>query len=411
MFSAMYLWLALLSGTCGFLVALMTQHIYTWLTAKGARAPASKKDLKTAEQEYTAAIQDLSKAATTWQFSNVCIHTVEHMDAPQVQTTKEMMRQCSGPLAWLAGIKPDAIERITGIRERRFWPQGTTAVQAATWIADRTLTSAGVDPSRLGVLVNASVLRDHLEPSVAVCVHDALGLPPSCITFDIVDACVGVVTAMGIVANMIDTGAVEYGLVISSEALQMLLQPTAWRLWLSFSKKAWEEKMAMLTLGCAGVGVLMCRADLAPPGHAHKFIGGVSSTASYACGLCTANASMASDDITMTTCTRQMTPGGRAVVDACWRYGCDKLGWSVTGIDLMFPHQISRRLPQHLSEVTGFPIDRIVAVHEDMGNVGPAGIAVALSKADKQGLLKPGMRVMLVATGSGIRAYLAIVEW
>lgn len=52
-----------------------------------------------------------------------------------------------------------------------------------------------------------------------------------------------------------------------------------------------------------------------------------------------------------------------------------------------------------------------MAVHENMGNVGPAGIIVALSKADKQGLLKPGMRIMLVATGSGIRAYLSVVEW
>lgn len=37
-----------------------------------------------------------------------------------------------------------------------------------------------------------------------------------------------------------------------------------------------QEKMAMLTLGCAGVGVLMCRTDLAPPGRAHKFLGGAS---------------------------------------------------------------------------------------------------------------------------------------
>lgn len=123
-------------------------------------------------------------------------------------------------------------------------------------IAQHTLKSAGVDPSRLGVLVNAAVVRDHLEPSVAVCVHDALALPPSCITFDVVDACVGAVTAMGIVANMIDSGAIDYGLVISSEALQKLLQRTPWRLWLSFSKKQWEVGPAwVVVLGDWGAHV------------------------------------------------------------------------------------------------------------------------------------------------------------
>lgn len=47
-----------------------------------ADPPATKKDLKAADQEYTAATQDLDKAATEWQFSDVCIHTVEHIEAP-----------------------------------------------------------------------------------------------------------------------------------------------------------------------------------------------------------------------------------------------------------------------------------------------------------------------------------------
>lgn len=78
-----------------------------------------------------------------------------------------------------------------------------------------------------------------------------------------------------------------------------------------------------------------------PPRCCHTLCNaGVCSTASYASGLCTASISMAADDMVMYTRTREMTPAGRAAMDACWRYGQEKLGWSVKGVDLMVPHQV-----------------------------------------------------------------------
>ena len=61
-------------------------------------------------------------------------------------------------------------------------------------------------PAAIGLMVNTSVGRRYLEPSTAVAVHDALGLPTSCQNFDVTNACLGFVNGMEIAAAMIDSG-------------------------------------------------------------------------------------------------------------------------------------------------------------------------------------------------------------
>lgn len=86
----------------------------------------------------------------------------------------------------------------------------------------RVLEASGIDKSRIGVIVNTSVSRDFYEPGVAVCVHSNLGLSPSCISFDITNACVGLLNGMAVVGQMIEAGVVEYGLLTCAEVVQDL---------------------------------------------------------------------------------------------------------------------------------------------------------------------------------------------
>ncbi|KAF6265299.1 thiolase-like protein [Scenedesmus sp. NREL 46B-D3] len=121
----------------------------------------------------------------------------------------------------LAGLTSDALEQETGIKERRMWPTGTTVVQAATWAAEKALDASGIPRNHVGVICSTSVYRDYLEPSMAVCVQQQLGLPSSCTNFDVTNACVGMMNGMLVVAGMIEAGVCEYGLVVCAESLQM----------------------------------------------------------------------------------------------------------------------------------------------------------------------------------------------
>ena len=81
----------------------------------------------------------------------------------------------------------------------------------------RALAEAGVDPSEVGLLINTSVTRKHLEPSVAVRLHHGLGLPSSAINFDVANACLGFVSGMSLAANMIESGQIRYAVVVNGE--------------------------------------------------------------------------------------------------------------------------------------------------------------------------------------------------
>ncbi|MCB0901593.1 MAG: 3-oxoacyl-ACP synthase III, partial [Actinobacteria bacterium] len=75
-------------------------------------------------------------------------------------------------------------------------------------------------------LVDTSVCRARLEPSSAVFVHDALDLPSSCLNFDLSNACLGFVNGMQLAGTMIDSGQIEYALIVDAEGSRLIQERT-----------------------------------------------------------------------------------------------------------------------------------------------------------------------------------------
>ena len=127
------------------------------------------------------------------------------------------------------------MQRVAGVLERRNWAPGESTDEATVSAAARALAEAGVDPSQVGLLINTSVTRPHLEPSVAVRLHHDLGLPSSAINFDVANACLGFVNGMSLAASMIESGQIRYAVVVNGEdadeiqvnTIQRLLRTTS----------------------------------------------------------------------------------------------------------------------------------------------------------------------------------------
>ena len=115
------------------------------------------------------------------------------------------------------GLRPGLLERLAGIRERRWWADGVTFVEGAAMAGAKAISESGVDPAGIGLMINTSISRKYLEPSTAVAIHHALGLPRSCQNFDVTNACLGFVNGMEIAAAMIDSGLVDYALIVNGE--------------------------------------------------------------------------------------------------------------------------------------------------------------------------------------------------
>ena len=68
--------------------------------------------------------------------------------------------------------------------------------------------------------------RDWVEPSTACFVHHKLGLSEDCLNFDVANACLGFLDGMQIVANLVERGEVDYGLVVDAESSRHVVEQT-----------------------------------------------------------------------------------------------------------------------------------------------------------------------------------------
>jgi 3-oxoacyl-[acyl-carrier-protein] synthase-3 len=116
-------------------------------------------------------------------------------------------------------------------------------------------------------------------------------------------------------------------------------------------------------------------------------------------------------DTKMITEANAMLVKGEPLFRQTWAAAKESFGWSADSIDLLVPHQVSKKVHALGPKVMGVCPEKIVAVYPETGNVAAAGVFVALSKAQQQGRLQPGKRVALLATGSGINCIMAEVMW
>ena len=56
--------------------------------------------------------------------------------------------------------------------------------------------------------------------------HDALGLPTTCLNFDLSNACLGFVNAMHLAGVMIDSGQIDYALIVDGEGTNQVYDNT-----------------------------------------------------------------------------------------------------------------------------------------------------------------------------------------
>src|SRR5262245_53939079 len=139
------------------------------------------------------------------KYQNVALAALGHELPPRVLTSKAIEDRLA-PLYARLGLPEGRLELMSGIRERRYWPDAVRPSEVAARAGEQALERSGIAREAIGCLIHASVCRDFLEPATANVVHDRLGLRRDCQVFDVSNACLGVVSAMLIAANMIELG-------------------------------------------------------------------------------------------------------------------------------------------------------------------------------------------------------------
>ncbi len=337
------------------------------------------------------------------RFENVSILGLAYEDAPHRISSEELEAQLS-PLLLRFGLAVDHIRRRTGILARRFWDPGMPPSMAATMAARKVLTQTGIDPSRIGALVNTSVCKDFIEPSVASIVHANLRLSPHCLNFDVGNACLAFLTAMGIVGNMIERGQIESALIVDGEGSRNVIESTMRRLLApGCAPETFRDNFATLTLGSGAAAMVLTRADLAPRGH--RFLGGITVAATEFHNLCQGQV----DE--MKTDALALLGAGLELARTTFSRARGVLGWSLEALAQFVLHQVSAVHTAKLIEVLGLDAAKVHAIYPEFGNIGPASLPITLAKAVEAGRVKAGDRVALMGIGSGLNCAMMEVVW
>lgn len=337
--------------------------------------------------------------SATYQYRNTTIVSVAIAEAPIVVTSAEFDAQLEETLR-ATGLRPGMLESLAGITERRWWPEDVSFADAAAMAGAKALAEAGVDPERIGLLINTSVCRDHLEPSAAVDVHRQLGLPTTCLNFDLANACLGFMNGMQLAATMIDAGQVDYALIVDGEGSRRTQERTLERLQRAGTTKADVlMNFATLTLGSGAAAMVLGRASDHPGGH--RFVGGVSRAATQHHQLCIG------DLDGMTTDSKALLEAGVQLAIDTWTDAAQVFDWS--DLDSYIIHQVSRVHTEAITAAIGIDPTRVPVIFPTRGNVGPASIPFTLALHASE--FSAGDRIACMGIGSGLNSAVIEIEW
>lgn len=302
------------------------------------------------------------------------------------------------------------LERLTGVRERHIVGEGEDSYTLALGAARDALAHADCAPENLDMLLVSSIsrhvggLRLQLEPPVSVSLKAVLGAERA-ISFDISNACAGMMTGVFILNDLIRLGRIRCGMVVSGEYISELGRNAAQEV-----RTVMSDQLASLTLGDAGAAAILERAPEGAPGIE---VAGFTTLSEHS-RLCVAFPAKIGPGATMHTNAREIHRVATEDAVPMLREVLDQAGLEFDEIDYLIPHQTSARAikkaMKEFSEGLGSTPQHVVITVDELGNTASTTHFVALSKYLKEGTFAEDDRVLLLSLASGLEVGIVIFK-
>ena len=343
------------------------------------------------------------------RFENVRLHGLAHV-LPEEVVTSEQLEERLAPLYARLGLHAGRLELMTGIRERRFFPSGTRPSEAAAAAGELALERCGIERERVGELIHASVCRDFLEPATASVVHHRLGLAPECMAFDLSNACLGFANSMTVVAERIERGSLEAGLVVAGEDGRPLVEATIASLLAdpSAGKERLKAAFASLTIGSGAAAVVLAHREAAPGGAPLRGATVLCATEHHE--LCHGDRAPGFAGPLMETDSEALMQAGMPLAARTWERFLAEMEWSPDDVERVVTHQVGVAHRRLLMQTLGIDPAIDYPTVERLGNMGSASLPLSLSMARHEGFVEDGQRVALLGIGSGLHCLMLAVE-
>jgi 3-oxoacyl-[acyl-carrier-protein] synthase-3 len=127
----------------------------------------------------------------------------------------------------LQGYEKEELEKLIstlGIETRRV-ATGHCASDLCMAAADKLIEELGWDKSEIEVLFFVTQTPDHYLPGTSMFIQEKLGLPKSCVTFDINQGCAGYVYGLSLISSFLAASGIKKGLLLVGDTITKLISP------------------------------------------------------------------------------------------------------------------------------------------------------------------------------------------
>jgi 3-oxoacyl-[acyl-carrier-protein] synthase III len=346
------------------------------------------------------------------QYQNVCVEAVVHNPAPNIVTSAELEKQLA-PVYDRLSLPAGRLELMTGIQERRFYDRGTLPGQISVDTAKLAVERSRIPTEKFGALIHGSVCRDRMEPATAAGVHAGSGLPDEALVLDVSNACLGLLSGMLHVADMIELGRIQAGIIVGTETGRNLVEGTIASLLTDdlLTRKSIKSAFASLTVGSGSAAIVLCHRDLSQTGH--RILGGsfLSDTSAHA--LCAGGVDSEEHGDSrprMETDSEALLHVGIALAEKNWAKAKKNLNWTNEDPDRVFTHQVGKQHRTMLMERLGLNPSLDFPTVERFGNTGAAALPMALAMGLEKCPPTPGTKLALLGIGSGLNSVMLGIE-
>ncbi len=307
----------------------------------------------------------------------------------------------------IGNLSTKLLDKI-GVNERRIASNNEFVSDLAVNAGNKLFDEYDISPMEVDFLILCTQTPDYFLPTTACLVQQRLGLKTNCGAFDINLGCSGFIYALSVAASLIHSKTISNLLLINADTYTRLIHPKdkstrpifgdgASAVFIKYTKNSKIKKFVFGTDG-NGADNLIVRSSAMKnrinqlSENIDRFGNTVSDSNLYMNGpeIFKFTMDMVPKLVNETLCKNNIL---------------------IDNIDYFVFHQASKYLLENIREKIGISDDKFCIKIEEVGNTVSATIPIALKIAEKDGLLKKGMSILIAGFGVGYSWGATVIKW
>ncbi|MEN6576746.1 MAG: beta-ketoacyl-ACP synthase III [Phycisphaerales bacterium] len=304
-------------------------------------------------------------------------------------------------LSHMVDTSDEWIVTRTGIKVRHVTTDEESTAHLATEAAKRALGCAKLSAEEIELIIVATITPEMVFPSTACFVQQALGAKKAW-AYDVAAACSGFVYSLHMVQQFMESGRLNNALVIGAETLTKITN--------------WKDRTSCILFGDGAGAVVLQRKQDAGRGILYSTLG---ADGAYWEALCCraygsrnpARKPLADPDmIFMQIKGREVYQQAvRRIVEAVTEC-LTRCNLTLADISMVISHQMNARIIESAAKRLELPDEKVFVNIQNYGNTSAASVPIAFDECMRQGRLKKGDIVVLVAFGAGVTWGANVIE-